>query len=235
MTAAPFLLGAYLLGAFPTSCLVARFRGVDLAERGSGNLGATNVYRHLGAGPAGLVVAVDVAKGFAPAWFFPLWDGVASPYWALGYGLAAIAGHIWSVFTRFRGGKGVATAAGALAALAPLAVLIGLLVWTGLVLITRIVSVASLVAAALVPAVAWVAAAPSATVLFAVGLAAIVFWTHRRNIGRLLRREELRLARGAGSGPDREARSRGSGGGPTRPEGPTGDDGHDGPTGKVPG
>lgn len=195
MTAGLFLVGAYLLGSFPSSYLVGRLHGIDLTERGSGNLGATNVYRHLGAGAAGLVVAVDVAKGFAPAWFFPLWDAVGSPYWGLAYGLAAIAGHIWSAFTRFRGGKGVATAAGALAALAPLAVLIGFLVWLGLVLITRIVSVASLAAAAVVPAVAWVAAAPSATVSFAVGLAAIVFWTHRANIGRLLRREELRLVR----------------------------------------
>lgn len=188
-----FLLLAYLVGSFPTSHLVGRAFSVDLRRLGSGNLGGANVYRHLGAGAALLVVGADLAKGFLPTWFFPLWDGSGDPHWALGYGLLAICGHIWSVFTGFRGGKGVATAAGALAALAPLAVLVGFLVWLGLLLITRIVSVASLTAATVVPLVAFVAAAPLPTVAFAVALGGLLWWTHRSNVGRLLRREEFRL------------------------------------------
>lgn len=193
MSVAPFLLGAYLLGAFPTSYLYGRLRGHDLRELGSGNLGATNVYRTFGAPGALLVVCADLAKGFVPTWFFPLWDGPAAPEWALAYGFLAIAGHVWSVFTGFSGGKGVATAAGALLALAPLAVLVGAMVWLGLALITRFASLASLVAASLVPVVAHVAAARGTTVLFAAALAAVVWITHRENVGRLLRGEELRL------------------------------------------
>ena len=193
LSVTPFLFGAYLLGAFPTSYLYGRLRGDDLRDRGSGNLGATNVYRLFGPRGALLVVGIDLAKGFAPTWFFPVWDGAAAPDWALAYGFLAISGHVWSVFTRFSGGKGVATAAGALLALAPLAVLVGAMVWLGLALITGFASLASLVAASLVPLVAWIAAAPGSTVLFASALAVVVWITHRENVRRLLRREELSL------------------------------------------
>lgn len=204
MTVLPFLLGAYLLGAFPTSYLYGRLRGRDLRKLGSGNLGATNVYRLFGPSGAVPVVIVDLAKGFVPTWFFPLWDGAGAADWALAYGFLAIAGHVWSVFTGFTGGKGVATAAGALLALAPLAVLVGAMVWLGLVLITRLASLASLVAATLVPIVAWVAAAPVSTVLFATLLAGVVWITHRANLGRLLRREELRLGAPGSAEADEE-------------------------------
>lgn len=201
MTVLPFLLGAYLIGSFPTSYLYGRLRGRDLRELGSGNLGATNVYRLFGSRGAFLVVAVDLTKGFLPTWFFPVWDGVATPDWALAYGFVAIIGHVWSAFTGFAGGKGVATAGGALLALAPLAVVVGGMVWLGLVLITRFASLASLVAATLVPIVAYVAAAPGSTVLFAAALAVVVWFTHRENVGRLIRREELRLGASSDPGP----------------------------------
>lgn len=193
MTAIPFLLAAYLVGAIPTSYLCGQLHGTDLRKLGSGNLGATNVYRLYGLQSASLVAAVDVTKGFIPVWFFPLWDGAASPDWALAYGFLAISGHIWSIFTRFRGGKGVATAAGVLLALAPLAVLVGTLIWLGLLLITRFASLASLAASVVVPLVAYTAAAPKSTVLFALLLALLVWSTHRQNIRRLLKHEELRL------------------------------------------
>ncbi|MFQ5677973.1 MAG: glycerol-3-phosphate 1-O-acyltransferase PlsY [Gemmatimonadota bacterium] len=199
------LPAAYLIGAFPTSYLCGRLHGADLRKKGSGNLGATNVYRLFGLRSAMLVVTLDVAKGFFPVWFFPLWDGRTEGEWGLLYGFLAISGHIWPIFTRFRGGKGVATAAGVLLALAPLAVLVGSLVWLGLALITRFASLASLAAAALVPLVAWVAAAPPSTVLFALLLAFLVWMTHRPNIQRLLRHEELRL--GAPAPPLRGGRA----------------------------
>lgn len=199
MTVAPWLLASYLLGAFPMSYLYGRLRGRDVRRAGSGNPGATNIYRLFGTPGALLVVGVDLAKGFVPAWFFPLWDGSASGEWALAYGLLAILGHVWPVFTGFAGGKGVATAGGVLLALAPLAVLVGGLVWLGLALITRFASLASLVAAAVVPAVAWIAAAPRSTVLFATAVGLLVWLTHRENLVRLLRREELRLGAPGGA------------------------------------
>ena len=194
-----FALASYLVGSIPTSHLVGRAHGVDLRRQGSGNLGATNVYRVVGARAALLVVCIDLVKGFLPLWYFPTWDGASSPYLIPVYGLLAILGHVRPVFTGFEGGKGVATAAGTLFAVAPLAAFVATLTWLGLVLLTRIASVASLTAAALVPVVAWISAAPQATVLYAAVLAAVVWWTHRENIGRLLRHEELRLGTPGGS------------------------------------
>ncbi len=192
MTVVLLLLGAYLIGAFPTSYLMGRWHGVDLREEGSGNLGGTNVYRVLGFLPALTVLIIDVLKGFIPVWFFPQWDEQAGP-WVLAYGMAAIVGHIWPVYTRFRGGKGVATAAGTLLGVEPVAVTIAFFVWVGMLLLTRTASVASLVAATLVPILARGGSAPRSVVLYALSLALLVWWTHRTNLVRLARRQELRI------------------------------------------
>jgi glycerol-3-phosphate acyltransferase PlsY len=202
-------LGAYLLGSFPTSYLVGRLRGIDLREHGSGNLGGTNAYRVMGLSAGVPVVLVDVGKGFIPAYFFPSWDGSAIGDLALLYGLAAIAGHVWSVFMRFRGGKGVATGAGVLVALAPTSALIGLLVWIGVVSITRYVSVASIAAATQVPLTAWLTDESTSTVLFCAAIAIFVWWTHRDNLGRLIRGEENRFSQDRGtSEPSRDGGDR---------------------------
>ncbi|MDP2482924.1 MAG: glycerol-3-phosphate 1-O-acyltransferase PlsY [Candidatus Palauibacterales bacterium] len=195
-----FLLAAsaYLMGSIPTSYLVGRMRGIDLRQHGSGNLGGTNAYRVMGAAAGLPVVAVDVAKGFIPTYFFPAWDGSAFGDLALLYGLAAIAGHVWSVFVGFRGGKGVATGAGVLVALAPTSALIGLLVWVGVVSITRYVSVASLAAATIVPLSAWLTDEARSTVLFCAAIAIFVWWTHRGNLRRLSRGQENRFGRTPG-------------------------------------
>lgn len=192
MTAFLFLATAYLLGAFPTSYLVGKWYGVDLREEGSGNLGGTNVYRVLGLLPALLVLFVDMLKGFVPVWFFPQWDARAGS-WDLVYGLAAIMGHVYPVYMRFRGGKGVATAAGTMLAAAPVAVVIAIFVWIGILLITRTASIASLFSATLVPILARGAAAPRSVVLYALLLALLVWWTHRSNLIRLARRQELEI------------------------------------------
>ncbi len=192
MSAVLLLLAAYLMGAFPTSYLVGKAYRVDLREEGSGNLGATNVYRVLGLWPAIGVLAVDLLKGFAPVWFFPQWDGRTGA-WELAYGIAAIAGHVWPVYTKFRGGKGVATAAGTLMALAPVAVTISFFVWIGTLLLTRTASVASLIAAVLIPIMARGAAAPRSVIFYALLLALLVVWTHRSNLVRLVRRQELQI------------------------------------------
>lgn len=191
-----FLLLAYALGSLPTGYLVGRFRGTNLREHGSGNLGATNVYRVLGAGAAAPVVVVDVAKGFVPAGLFPGWDGTAGVGLGVAYGLAAIAGHVWPFTLRFRGGKGVATGAGVLLALAPLTTLVALFVWIGIVSLTRYVSVGSIATATLVPLLAIVFDAPGATVWFCVVVALFVWWTHRENLRRLLAGTEHRFGSG---------------------------------------
>lgn len=203
----PFLLVvlAYLLGAVPTSFWVGRaFHGIDLRTRGSGNLGATNTFRVLGWKAALPVALFDVGKGFVPAWAFPLLDTEVTPWtWALAYGAAAIVGHVFSVWVRFRGGKGVATSAGVFLGLVPWAVLVGFVVWLGTALATRTVSLASIMAALSMPVAVWLTphAGSWEMVVFAAGLALFVTWAHRSNIRRILRGEEDRFGERRGAGP----------------------------------
>lgn len=198
MNAIIFLVASYLLGAVPTSYLVGRWaRGIDLRREGSGNLGATNAFRVLGWQLALPVLIFDLLKGWIPAFFFPGWAGVA-PEWALAFGAAAIVGHVFSIYMRFRGGKGVATSAGVFLAVAPLAALAGVVVWAALVAGTRIVSLASIVAALVVPLVVWTVQGSGAVLWLSVGLAAFVVYAHRANIRRLLAGTEHRFGSRAG-------------------------------------
>ncbi|MEO5510370.1 MAG: glycerol-3-phosphate 1-O-acyltransferase PlsY [Longimicrobiales bacterium] len=193
------VVASYLIGAFPTSYVVARaVRGIDLREHGSGNLGATNAYRVLGWRAAVPIFVVDIAKGWFPACFFPQWDNAAAQEWALAYGAAAIVGHVWSIYVGMRGGKGVATSAGVFLALAPGAVLIALAVWGALVFATGYVSLASVAAAAIMPLLVFVFNGAGPVFWLACGLAAFVIFAHRANIRRLLRGEEHRFGRKAG-------------------------------------
>lgn len=190
------VLASYLIGAFPTSYVVGRLLGgMDLREHGSGNLGATNVYRVLGWKAALLVFPVDIFKGFAPTFFFPQLDGSPHAEWALAYGAAAILGHVYSVYVRFKGGKGIATSAGVFLALAPWALLTGLLVWLLLVGATRIVSIASLAAALVVPPAVLLEKGNGPVFWLSLALVAFVIWSHRTNIRRLLHGEEHRFGR----------------------------------------
>jgi len=183
---ATMLVLAYLLGATPTSYVAGKLgRGVDLRQHGSQNLGATNVYRVLGwryAIPVGLV---DVAKGVVPVAILGPWSN--GPAWfTVALGIAAVLGHMFSPYVRFRGGKGVATAAGVFLALAPVAVLISLLIWGATVWFTGYVSVASLTVALLFPLWVWVTTRGEPyTFWAAIVLALLLVYTHRRNIQRL--------------------------------------------------
>jgi acyl phosphate:glycerol-3-phosphate acyltransferase len=195
----PFLLVplAYLAGSLPTSLWVGKaLHGIDLRTVGSGNLGATNAFRVLGWKTAVLVLTVDVLKGWLPTWLFPRIDSPAVGWaWVIAYASAAVLGHVYSVWARFRGGKGVATSAGALVALAPWAVLGSALVWGLTVFLTRTVSLASILSALLLPAAVILTPHQGGATLswFALALAAFVIWAHRANLGRLLRGEELRF------------------------------------------
>lgn len=198
MTPWLLLLASYLLGAVPTSFLVARAaRGIDLREHGSGNLGATNAFRVLGWKAATPIFIFDIFKGWLPAALFPLWDGAAGWGWPLAYGAAAIVGHVFSIYVGFRGGKGVATGAGVFLALAPLAVLAGLVVWGTLVLTTGYVSVASIAAAAVLPIVVLAVQGAGPVFYLALALAVFVIYAHRSNVRRLRHGEEHRFRRKA--------------------------------------
>lgn len=210
----PALLAlAYLLGSVPTSFIIAKyFHGIDLRLHGSGNLGATNAFRVLGAKAALPVVLVDVGKGLVPVTLFPIWSS-AGFGWTLAYGGAAIFGHMFSLWVGFRGGKGMATSAGVLLGLAPWAVLGAFGLWLVLVRATGYVSVASIATAAALPLMLLVTphAGERALVWFSVALAAVVIWAHRANIRRLARGEENRFRR-------KSPAPSGGGGNPARPD-----------------
>ena len=196
------LVASYLLGALPTSYVVGRvFRGIDLRQHGSGNLGATNLFRILGWKYAVPVALVDIAKGAVPvALLAPLASG--STYFALAAGLAAVLGHAFSPFVGFKGGKGVATAAGAMLALTPLAVAVLIVIWAAIVFATGYVSLGSIVAALLLPVLVWLLhPASRGLVPFDALVALGIVWLHRANVRRLLAGTEHRFGRHAAAPP----------------------------------
>ena len=193
------LVAAYVVGSIPAAYVAGRMvRGIDLRQHGSGNLGATNVYRVLGRGVAVAVLLFDAAKGALPVLLLPrLIPGGDPLLWAIGYGLAAIVGHVRPVFLLWKGGgKGVATSSGVFAALAPLPMLVTFVVWVVVLWGSGYVSLASLSAALVLPLAILAMMGPRSP-LFGVALvvAGFVFWTHRANIGRLRRGEESRFSR----------------------------------------
>ena len=190
---------SYLAGSIPSAYIAGRLRGVDLRKHGSGNLGATNVVRVLGAKTGAVVFIADLLKGFLPVYFLPIYTETLRPeLWALVYGVAAIAGHVKPIFLLGKGGgKGVATASGVFLALAFVPMLVSEAVWIATFYFTRYVSLASLLGAAVLPIaiLAWYRDPQSPVFIASVIIAAFVFWTHRANIGRLRRGEEHRFVK----------------------------------------
>ncbi len=193
------LIISYLAGSIPSAYIAGKLRGVDLRKHGSGNLGATNVVRVLGAKTGAVVFIADLLKGFLPVYFLPIYTETLRPeQWALAYGAAAIAGHVKPIFLLGKGGgKGVATASGVFLALAFVPMLVSEAVWIATFYFTRYVSLASLLGAAVLPIaiLAWYRDPQSPVFIASVIIAAFVFWTHRANIGRLRRGEELRFVK----------------------------------------
>lgn len=196
-----FLLLSYLLGAVPNGLLVARINRIDIRKVGSGNIGATNVFRSVGKKWGILTFVLDFSKGCIPALAFPalvrMMTGGEAPFWlALACGLAAVAGHNWPVYLGFKGGKGVATSTGALTGIVPAAVGIGFLVWILLFVTSRYVSIASLGAALTVAAGGWILY-PNENRLIPVVLtilALFIIWRHTSNIQRLANGTENRFS-----------------------------------------
>jgi acyl phosphate:glycerol-3-phosphate acyltransferase len=196
------VLLAYVLGSIPAAYIAGRSRGIDLRKHGSGNLGATNVFRVLGAKVGITVFLFDMAKGAVPVLFFWRWTAVGE--WPLSTplaiqiacGIAAIAGHVRPMFLKFgKGGKGVATAAGVFLGLAPIPAAIALASFAAVLLATGYVSLGSLSAATILPIAVYLISGASPLLVVAIIVALFVFWTHRANIARLRRGEEHRFGR----------------------------------------
>jgi glycerol-3-phosphate acyltransferase PlsY len=190
---------AYVSGSIPFALLAGKASSVDLRRQGSGNLGATNVFRVLGWKIGVAVFVADALKGALPVLLLPerIESGRDPVIWAIIIGMAAIAGHVRPLFLKFgKGGKGVATAAGVFFALAPLPMLYTFAVFVAVVLVTGYVSVGSLTSAVVLPSLLLITAGAGSP-LFVVSLivASFVFWTHRSNIGRLRRGEEHRFGK----------------------------------------
>ena len=202
-----FLCGicAYLLGAVPFGFLIARMRGVDIRTVGSGNIGATNVFRSVSKPLGILTFALDVLKGFCGVWFIPpvLAQWLGGSYYGmvlpLYCGVMAVAGHNWTCFLGFRGGKGIATSAGVLIGLSPIGIAIALGIWVITFITTRYVSVASIVAAVALGVAVWPLHLRGEGVWFAAALtllALVAIWKHRSNIARLRAGTEARFTFG---------------------------------------
>ena len=197
---APIFLGSailsYLLGSIPTGFLWAKARGIDIRKVGSGNIGATNVMRTLGKGPGITVLLLDAAKGFLPVFFAPrIFSDVNRDALQIVCCLSVIAGHNWTCWLRFKGGKGVATSAGALLAFLPGPLLCALGVWLVVFAIGRYVSLASISAAVAIPIATWVIEKNALLCVFTAVLGAVAIYKHKSNVQRLLAGTETRVGR----------------------------------------
>jgi acyl-phosphate glycerol 3-phosphate acyltransferase len=203
---AAVVIGSYLLGSIPFGYLAGRIAGIDIRKCGSGNIGATNVMRTLGKRYGYPVFVADFLKGFSAVKLSILIAMRALPEWNSPemFGILAaifsVLGHSFPVWLHFKGGKGVATSAGALFGLAPVAALVGTAIWILTFRLTRYVSVASIAAAAALPLIILITTWLSQTAgksLFcsSVCLAAVVIWRHRSNLSRLMRGTEPRFTR----------------------------------------
>jgi len=214
----PVLLTAsYLLGSVPSGYLVVRLvTGVDVRTVGSGNIGATNARRAAGTVVGVVVLALDIAKGFVPAFFFPGWlcPSLPTTTAAVVCGLGAILGHVFTVFMKFRGGKGVATGCGVAFGLAPLPAAIALGVFIAVVVVWRYISLGSMTAAlvflvslVLLSKEPW--GAGLSLTLFAAAMAVLVIVRHWGNVQRLLAGTERKFGQARQGSPQADVQESG--------------------------
>jgi len=186
------VIGAYLIGSIPFGLVLGRVAGVDVRAAGSGNIGATNVARLVGKKLGGLTLVCDALKGIVPmlvaGWL--LENGSRRELWVALCGGAAFLGHLYPLYLRFRGGKGVATALGIFLYLSPVAALIDVLIFVGVVCNWGYVSLGSLTAALLMPGLVWLMSGSVNNSLLAFGIGVLIWVKHRENIERLMKHEE---------------------------------------------
>ena len=186
----------YLIGSFPTSFIMARaLKGVDIRQVGSKNAGATNVLRSVGKLPALITLIVDIVKGIfvvtiVANFFYPYIENLDYDFYRSFLGLAAVCGHIWPIWLRFKGGKGVATTLGVAIGLAPIVLLPSLVIWLVIFFTTHYVSLASILALIAFPVIAIAFSQPLYLVLISAVICSISIFKHRSNITRLLKGQE---------------------------------------------
>jgi len=198
------IIGAYFIGGIPIGLLVGLAQGTDIRQYGSGNIGASNVLRTLGAKTGMAVWVADVLKGWGPVYLLKYMLLSPGP-WLAGAGLAAVLGHCFSPYLKLAGGRGVSTSLGVLLALDWRVGLSGLVVWAVIVLVTRYISLASISAAASAPVFFALYRNPSAYLAGGIGIALLVIIRHTPNIRRLITGTETRI------GEKGRKRSEGSG------------------------
>ncbi|HWS76972.1 MAG TPA: glycerol-3-phosphate 1-O-acyltransferase PlsY [Thermomonas sp.] len=198
LTASLFVF-AYLLGSVSGSLLLGRLRGVDIRQHGSGNAGGTNAFRTLGWKFALGVALFDIGKGVLATWVALRYAPVGMPLSVTAHGYlaatAAVLGHVWPLWHGFRGGKGAATAVGGLLVLWPWAIPPLLLAWVLVLTSTGYVGLATVVAGACLPLLAWASDAEPPRLLFCIGIALYLVFTHRANLQRLRAGNESRFER----------------------------------------
>jgi glycerol-3-phosphate acyltransferase PlsY len=206
VTLVAVLIGSYLLGSIPFGYLAGRLIGIDIRQAGSGNVGATNVVRVLGKRFGYPVFALDFLKGFGAVKISMLMASGRPPEWdtpeifGILAAISSVLGHLYPPWLKFKGGKGVATSAGALLALTPVATLIGVAIWMIVFWLTKYVSLASVTAAVVLPVVILVLSwhdqnKVKPLVYSSACVAAAVVWRHRSNLSRLMRGTEPRFTR----------------------------------------
>jgi glycerol-3-phosphate acyltransferase PlsY len=189
------LLASYLIGSVDFAVVVGRMHGLDIHEVGSGNPGASNVMRTLGRGPAVMVFIGDAIKGVIAAAIgtFLVGDGSGITAWTFAAGLAAVVGHCYPIYHRFRGGKGVATGGGVLFFALPLVGLMLTVIWAVVAKATRVASIASLtVLLATIPLALW-QGVRGVSLVWLAAMLILVTYRHRGNISRILRRDEQKV------------------------------------------
>lgn len=188
-----FILASFIIGSIPFGFIISKRKGVKLQEIGSGNIGATNVYRALGFRYAFLVFLLDTVKGAVPlvcgkALGLPL-------IWLLVFAISTVLGHIFTPFLKFRGGKGVAVSFGVILVLSPLAGILDFLLWLILVFSLKIVSIASIACAFLLPFLVFIFSDDKELIILSIILSLIIIISHQANIRRLIKGKEARISK----------------------------------------
>jgi glycerol-3-phosphate acyltransferase PlsY len=187
----PWILLGYAIGSVPFAFLLARRAGIDVRVAGSGNVGAANVLRTSGLPLGVTVMTLDIVKGAVTV--LAAYAAVGSIHSMAAAGAAAVVGHIYPIWLRFHGGKGVAVAAGAFAVLAPAATVAASLVFVAAVALTRVISLGSVAATMTLPPAAWLVGAPTSVLVAASGIATLILFRHRANVRRIARGTERRF------------------------------------------
>ncbi|MDQ4004397.1 MAG: glycerol-3-phosphate 1-O-acyltransferase PlsY [Actinomycetota bacterium] len=201
MLYALLVLGGYVLGSVPTGILVGRAWGVDIRQLGSGNIGMANVLRSVGKKAAAVTMLGDMLKGLVPVVAAHLLTG--NEWVVAAVALAAVVGHCWPVFLRFKGGKGVATGAGTSIGLVPVVGLALFAFWWAVVLISKYTSLGAIAVMLVSPVVFLLSGQPAPYVLYTVIGGALVLWRHRENARALVRGTERKIGEDAEEGSAR--------------------------------